>query len=133
MRIAYLSTFPPRQCGIATFNENLSKAIQKNLKAKQLYEEEFAVALNDSDDKNDYEYSSKVKYIIRQENKEDYTGAAQMINESDADICILQHEFGIYGGHSGVYILSLLHQLEKPVVSVFHTILKEPSFLQKII
>jgi glycosyltransferase involved in cell wall biosynthesis len=133
MRIAYISTFPPRQCGIATFNENLIRAIQKNLKAKQLFEGEFAIAVNDSDDKNDYEYNSKVKYVIRQENREDYEGAAQMINNSDADICIMQHEFGIYGGQSGVYILSLLHKLEKPVVSIFHTVLKEPSFLQKII
>src|ERR1044071_6297075 len=102
MRIAYISTFPPRQCGIATFNENLSQSIQKNLKAKQLFEGDFAIALNDSDDKNDYEYNSKVKYVIRQENREDYEEAAQTINDSNADLCILQHEFGIYGGQSGL-------------------------------
>src|SRR5215470_4273655 len=100
MRIVYISTFPPRQCGIATFNENLIRAIQKNLKTRQLYEEELAIAVNDSDDKNDYEYSSKVKYVIRQESQSDYMEAAQLINESNADVCMLQHEFGIYGGDS---------------------------------
>jgi glycosyltransferase involved in cell wall biosynthesis len=46
---------------------------------------------------------------------------------------VLQHEFGIFGGQSGIYILPLLHRVEKPVVTVLHTILKEPTFIQKII
>ncbi len=117
MRIVYISTYPPRQCGIATFNDNLIRAIQKNLNAKS-FREEFAIALNDADERDTYEYPPNVKFVIRQEKQEDYIEAARMINESDADICIVQHEFGIYGGQSGIFILSLLHRLEKPVVTI---------------
>src|SRR5581483_55513 len=54
------------------------------------------------------------------------------INEH-ADVCIVQHEYGIYGGEHGVYILSLLNKLSIPVIATLHTILKEPSFLQRTI
>jgi glycosyltransferase involved in cell wall biosynthesis len=133
MRIAYLSTCLPRECGIATFNNNLIQAIQVNLRAKQIAGNDFIIALNDSDNRDEYEYPRNVKYIIRQQQQQDYLQAAELINNSDVDVCVMQHEFGIYGGQSGLYILSLVQQLEKPLVTVFHTILKEPSYLQKII
>jgi hypothetical protein len=55
------------------------------------------------------------------------------INTSSADVCILEHEFGIYGGESGIYILPLINRLEKPLISILHTILKDPSYVQRII
>src|SRR5436189_242218 len=133
MKIVYLSTFPPRECGIATFNLSLISGIQANLKKEGQFEQEFIVALNDSEDLDEYEYPQNVKFIIRQENEKDYLKAAELINNSSIDVCILQHEFGIFGGQSGIYILPLLHRVEKPVVTVLHTILKEPTFIQKII
>ena len=133
MRIVYLSTHLPRECGIATFNNSLIKGIETNLRKKHLYVQHSIVALNDSDDLDEYEYSDDVKYIIRQENEKDYIKAAQLINNSNTDVCVLQHEFGIFGGQSGIYILPLLHRLQKPVITVLHTVLKEPSFIQKII
>lgn len=71
--------------------------------------------------------------MIRQEHQKDYILAATYINNSDADVCLLEHEFGIFGGESGIYLLPLLHRLEKPLVTVLHTILREPSHTQKII
>jgi glycosyltransferase involved in cell wall biosynthesis len=133
MKIVYLSTFPPRECGIATFTQSLINGIQANFKKAGQLEQEFIVALNDSEDLDEYEYPQNVKFIIRQENEKDYLKAAELINNSSTDVCILQHEFGIFGGQSGIYILPLLHRLEKPVVTVLHTILKEPTFIQKII
>ena len=133
MRIVYLSTHLPRECGIATFNNSLIKGIEANLRKKHLYVQHSVVALNDSDDLHEYEYSQEVKFIIRQENERDYLKAAQLINNSNTDVCVLEHEFGIFGGQSGIYILPLLHRLEKPVVTVLHTVLKDPSFIQKII
>ena len=117
MRIAYLSTCLPRECGIATFNDNLIRAIQINLSSKQIRGEEFTIAVNDSDNRDEYEYTENVKFIIRQEKQEDYPRAAELINNSDADVCIMQHEFGIYGGQSGLYILSLVTQLKKPLLT----------------
>ncbi|MFA6277700.1 MAG: glycosyltransferase [Pedobacter sp.] len=133
MKIAYISTYPPRECGLATFNCNLIKAINANFDGETLVETSLVVALNHSDSKEEYTYPDEVKFVIRQNNQEDYLKAADFINKSDVDACILQHEFGIYGGESGIYVLPFLNQIEKPIVSILHTILNSPTFLQKAI
>jgi len=134
MRIAYISTYPPRECGIATFNHNLMTAISANFPERgTLAQGGFVVALNDSESFQEYEYPEEVKYVIRQNHQKDYIRAANYINTSNADVCILEHEFGIYGGESGIYILPLLNRLEKPLVSILHTVLKDPSYVQRII
>lgn len=134
MKIAYISTYPPRECGIATFNCNLVGAINANFpERKSPLNGGFVVALNDSENMQEYEYPEEVKYVIRQNHQKDYIRAANYINTSNADVCIMEHEFGIYGGESGIYILPLLNRLEKPLISVLHTILKDPSYVQRII
>jgi glycosyltransferase involved in cell wall biosynthesis len=134
MKIAYISTYPPRECGIATFNTNLKMAIGANFpNRKNLLEGGFVVALNDSESLQEYEYPADVKYVIRQNHQKDYIHAANYINTSNVDACILEHEFGIFGGESGIYILPLINRLEKPLISILHTILKEPSYVQRII
>jgi glycosyltransferase involved in cell wall biosynthesis len=134
MKFAYISTYPPRECGIATFNQNLLRAVHANYpERKKLLDGGFVVALNDSEEVQEYEYPEEVKYVIRQNHQKDYIRAANFINTSSADACIMEHEFGIYGGESGIYILPLIHRLEKPLISILHTILKEPSYVQRII
>jgi glycosyltransferase involved in cell wall biosynthesis len=134
MKVAYISTYPPRECGIATFNHNLMRAINANFPERgKLSHGGFVVALNDSENLQEYEYPDEVKYVIRQNHQKDYIRAANYINTSNADVCILEHEFGIYGGESGIYILPLLNRLEKPLISILHTILKDPSYVQRII
>lgn len=128
MKIAYISSYPPRECGIATFNNNLLKAIGFN--KESISGDSFVVAMNDSDSLSDYEYPKEVKYIIRQENQKDYIRAADYINTSVADACILEHEYGIYGGESGIYILPLIARLQKPLITILHTILKDPNYVQ---
>src|SRR5690606_9816341 len=91
------------------------------------------IALNDSEDLNQYEYPEEVKFIIRQKNQEDYLEAAGYINTSSIDACILQHEFGIYGGENGIFILPFLNAIDKPLISILHTVLKSPTFLQRSI
>ncbi len=134
MKIAYISTYPPRECGIATFNQNLMSAISANFPdRKTILQGGFVVALNDSENMQDLEYPAEVKYVIRQNHQKDYIRAANYINTSNVDVCIMEHEFGIYGGESGIYILPLLNRLEKPLISILHTILKDPSYVQRII
>ena len=70
---------------------------------------------------------------IRQNRQRDYITAARQINFSDADVCILEHEFGIFGGDDGVYILSLIHRLELPLIVTLHTVLNDPSYTQRSI
>lgn len=133
MKIAYISTYPPRECGLATFNQNLIKAINSNFLNKTPAQTSFVVALNNSENSHEYDYADEVSFVIRQNHQSDYTEAAKFINASNADACILQHEFGIYGGENGIYVLPFLNKLEKPLISILHTILKSPTFLQKVI
>ncbi len=134
MKIAYISTYPPRECGIATFNQNLMRAVNANFPERdELSNGGFVVAVNDSENLQEYEYPDEVKYVIRQNHQKDYIRAANFINTSDSDVCILEHEFGIFGGESGIYVLPLLNRLEKPLISILHTILRDPSYVQRII
>ncbi|WP_316737156.1 glycosyltransferase [Pedobacter aquatilis] len=131
MKIAYISTYPPRECGLATFNQNLVNALSLN----SAYEADksFIVAMNESDDLNEHQYPNEVKFVIRQQNQHDYLEAAKFINDSEVDACIIEHEFGIFGGNSGVFLLSLINNLKKPFITVLHTVLKEPNFMQQTI
>ncbi len=131
MKIAYISTYMPRPCGLATFNSNLKSAIEKNILTKN--EGSYVVAINDSENLDQYKYEKEVKYIIRQQHQKDYIQAANQINNSAADVCIMQHEFGIYGGDSGIYVLPLLKRIEKPLITILHTVLQDPSYIQKLI
>ncbi|MCG6191268.1 glycosyltransferase family 4 protein [Maribellus maritimus] len=131
MKIAYIATYPPRECGIGTFTNNLFKSMLTNKAPEEQNHEGFVVALNDND--LTYKYPEEVKAIIRQDHQEDYLKAVKYINLSGADVCILQHEFGIFGGQNGVYILPLLHRLEIPLIVTLHTILKAPSYNEKAV
>ena len=131
MKFAYIGTFPPRQCGIGTFTKNLLSSMIKHVDADGKKHEGIVVAINDLN--LNYEYPEVVKFTIRQEHQRDYIQAAKFINYSGSDICILEHEYGIYGGESGVYILPLLHRLEIPLMVTLHTVLKNPSYIEKAI
>ena len=130
MKIVYIGTYPPRKCGIGTFTMNLFNSMTTGTKSKEPVEG-CVVAMNDQS--QTYAYPEEVKFTIRQEHQRDYLEAVKFINISGADICILEHEFGIYGGKNGIYILSLLHRLEIPLVVTLHTILKSPSYSEKIV
>jgi len=131
MKLAFIGTYPPRECGIGTFTNNLFNAMLDKKSGTKLKHEGFVVAMNDNN--LTYEYPEEVKLTIRQQRQVDYLKAAEFINHSGADLCILEHEFGIFGGESGVYILPLLHRLEVPLVITLHTILKTPSYNEKAI
>jgi glycosyltransferase involved in cell wall biosynthesis len=131
MKLAFISTYPPRECGIGTFANNLYTSILTTDEGADPANDGFVIALSDNDIA--YEYPEEVKLTIRQEHQEDYLKAVKFINLSGADLCVVEHEFGIYGGQSGVYILPLLHRLEVPLIVTLHTILKTPSYNEKAI
>jgi len=131
MKIAYISTYPPRECGLATFNQNLVNALSLNPSYNP--QQSFVVAMNESENLDEHAYPKEVKFVIRQQNQQDYIDAANFINESDIDTVIIEHEFGIFGGNSGVFLLSLINRLKKPFITILHTVLKEPSFMQQTI
>ncbi len=131
MKIAYIGTYPPRECGIATFTRNLYGSMVENDNEGKDSVEGFIVAMNDHD--QTYDYPEEVKITIRQEHQRDYLAAVKFINLSGADLCILEHEFGIFGGQNGVYILPLLHRLEVPLIVTLHTVIKTPSYNEKAV
>ena len=131
MKIAYIGTYPPRECGIGTFTNNLFKSMLVNTESRKHGDEGFVIALNDHD--LTYNYPEEVKLTIRQEHQEDYLKAVKFINLSSAEICILEHEFGIFGGQNGVYVLPLLNRLEIPLIVTLHTIIKTPSYNEKAV
>lgn len=128
MKLAYIGTYPPRECGIGTFTQNLAHAMLDNGEGVK---EIMVFAMNDHNQK--YLYPPEVKLSINQEQQTDYLEAVNYINLSGADACILEHEFGIFGGQSGVYILPLLHRLNIPLITTLHTILETPSYNEKAI
>ncbi|OQX82479.1 MAG: hypothetical protein B6D64_00055 [Bacteroidetes bacterium 4484_276] len=129
MKIICIGNYPPRKCGIATFTENLLNAISLagNLQDKEIEIE--VIAMNEND--KEYGYPSIVSKTIHDHNKEEYHTISHYINSSGADICLVQHEYGIYGGTAGLLLLPLLRDIEIPIISTFHTVLQKPGFHQK--
>jgi glycosyltransferase involved in cell wall biosynthesis len=130
LNIAFVSTYPPRECGIATFTSDLIGAISSfyglDLKINSKIE---IIALTDLESR--YNYGNEVSFEIHAQNKPDYLRAAEFLNISDVDVISVQHEFGIYGGPDGRYLLSFLENLKKPVITTLHTILDKPTDSQK--
>lgn len=132
LKVAFVSTYPPRRCGIATYTADLTGNFRQiysegNHNNDQHYFE--VIALNNRP--QGYQYGREVSFHIRDQHREDYQRAADFINVSPVDVICLQHEFGIFGGDDGSYIIHLLRALKKPVVTTFHTILAEPTVGQQ--
>ncbi len=117
----YISSYVPRKCGIATYTKDLTTAI--NL--INPYSKAEIIALIRPDDKIDY--PAEVKFKINQFKIDSYIRAAQHINKSKADVVVLEHEFGLYGGEFGEYIIKLLELLNKPLIITTHTIPDDPG------
>lgn len=118
--IVYVGTFVPRECGIATFSNDLGTSIAQELGGRPYR----VVAITDR--AGGYDYPSEVTFEIRQNVIRDYARAAEYLNGSSAQVVSLQHEFGIFGGPAGKYLSVLLCHLKKPVITTVHTILENP-------
>ncbi|MGE5343652.1 MAG: glycosyltransferase family 4 protein [Candidatus Omnitrophota bacterium] len=129
IKIANIGNYVPRHCGIATFTRDITESMFDTAINRNIQGAGYVVAMNDPG--MTYDYPSIVTHTIRQNYQSDYLEAVKFINYSDVDICALQHEFGIYGGEDGIYILSLIRRLHKPFIATLHTVLKQPSYNQK--
>ena len=123
--VAFVGTYPPRRCGIATFTRDLAAGMS----AASARIRPLAVAV--TDEGGEYEYPDEVEYEIRQGTKGDYARAAELINYKDVRWLSLQHEYGIFGGDDGAYILDLLSALRVPALVTLHTVLDQPSESQR--
>ena len=122
--VGYLSTYPPRECGIANFTKDLIDAASKMGKLKSSI-----IAINEKG--AIYAYDRRVKQKIDRDNIEDYVKAAEYVNSSNIQLLVIQHEFGLYGGDYGDNIKLFLEKVKKPVITTLHTV--QPDFEQKAI
>jgi len=120
-RVAFIGNYLPRQCGIATFTTDLCEALADEYKGTA------CIALPVNDIEAGYEYPSRVRFELSEKDIESYRRAADFLNINNVDMVSLQHEYGIFGGKAGSYILEILRQLRMPVVTTLHTILKDPN------
>ncbi len=120
LRVGFVSTYPPRECGIASYTRNLSLALLMRGHVR----ENVVVAINEEGGNL---YSDKnVRGTIDQHDRESYLAAAKFLNDSNVSITSVQHEYGIFGGEWGEYVLDLYSNLEKPIVTTFHTVMAKP-------
>lgn len=120
-RFCFVSTFPPRKCGLATFTEDLAEAMA----ALRLGPAPWVVAVTKK--KEPLAYDRRVRLEIEQENRASYAAAASWLNAAPVETVMIEHEYGIFGGDFGSYILTLLEQLTKPALVTLHTVVPEPE------
>lgn len=126
-RIALIGNAPPRLCGIATFTRDVRAALLTAFP-------DIALDLYAMDDPgSSHCYGPEVICAIRQDEIGDYRVAAQRINDSGADVVLVQHEYGIFGGPSGAHVVKLLDRIEAPVVVTLHTVLEHPTADQRVV
>ena len=120
-RIAFIGNHLPRRCGIATFTNDLHRAV--SMARSDL--ETGVVAMTDPG--GAYDYPQAVHLAIQDENIDEYVDGAAFLNNAGFDVVSLQHEYGIFGGPAGGNITELLSRLEMPVVTTLHTVLAKPT------
>ena len=120
-KIAFIGNYLPRRCGIATFTFDLAETMAAEFPGIEC----ITVAVNDTP--AGYDYPDRVRFTIQQDDLDSYRSAAQFLNLHNVDLVCLQHEFGIFGGPAGSHILTLLHDLNIPIVTTLHTVLTNPT------
>ena len=120
--IIFLTSFPPRECGIATYSQDLIKAIKN--KFQRTFNIKICAVENDAD-KNTY--SNDVKYILNTDCVESFSELSKRINEnSNIKMLLIQHEFGFYKNNQPEFI-KFIYSINKPIIVAFHTVLPNPN------
>lgn len=122
LSVAYLSTYVPKKCGLATYTHHLRSHIRA-VAGGRIRDQVVAVI---GPEESSACYGPGIG-TLRREAVQDYEDWARRINDSDADLVLLQHEFGIFGGEAGSHILRFARALEKPLVTTLHTVFRNPG------
>lgn len=119
LRALFMSSYVPRECGIATFTEDVLRAVEAHgVHCK--------VAAMNRPGQN-FAYDSRVVSTVQEDRLSDYLQLAHTINRGGFDVLSVQHEFGIYGGEECEHLAEFVDAVKIPVVTTFHTILRQPS------
>ncbi len=133
-RIAYLSTYLPRECGLSTFAHDLSSPID----TLGVFAHPTIIAVHNPEIYAG-SYAQEVRFLLLERERASYARAATFVNQSDIALVCLQHEYGIFGTNSppstwdGAYILDFLRRVKKPVVATLHTVLERPNAKQRAV
>ncbi len=120
MRTAIVSTYPPRSCGIGTFAADVRATL---LGVADIERVDVVAVLNEPSRPQRRALLSTIGQAVRG----DYIRTARMLGRLDVDVVLLQHEYGIFGGRDGEYVLSFAEELTQPLVVTLHTVLSEPT------
>ncbi len=120
--ILFITSYPPRECGIATYSQDLIKALNKK------FNHSFNISICALESENEqHVYQDEIKYVLNTDVAESFSGLAKIIHENDAvQMILVQHEFGFFQKKETGF-LQFLKGLGKPVIMVFHTVLPYPD------
>lgn len=125
-KIICITTFPPRECGIATFSDDLIRAIETK------FGHSFAIKVCAlASQSEQHVYNSTVTYILDTSKADDFQSMAQKINvDPEIELVLIQHEFGLFAEHKDEF-LEFTYSIRKPIIIVLHTVLPNPLQIQK--
>ncbi|AXB58318.1 glycosyltransferase [Flavobacterium fluviale] len=119
-KIVFLSTFPPTQCGIATYTQDTIKGIT------DVYGKSITCEICELVDAPKEKPTQA--FTLNTKNREEYTTVAEEINNDEAvKLVHIQHEFGLFSGNYGDYLLDFLNVIKKPVTYTFHSVIPNPN------
>jgi glycosyltransferase involved in cell wall biosynthesis len=119
-RTLFLGSFPPRECGIATFTKDVVESFDAAFGTAS------SVVAIDEPGGETRSYPKRVIARLTQDDPGSYRSVARAINAHPAELLDIQHEYGLFGGQDGSWVLDLLQHVRKPVVVSLHTVLPEP-------
>ena len=120
-RVLFLGSYPPRECGIATFTKDMVDAYDR------AFGDSTPVIAIDEPGAEVRRYPPEVVARIAEQDRASYTAAAEFVNSYPVELVNIQHEYGLFGGERGEWLVDFLRAVEKPAVLTLHTVLPEPD------
>jgi glycosyltransferase involved in cell wall biosynthesis len=117
----FLGSFPPRECGIATFMKDVVDSYDAAFNTTS------AVIAIDEPGSEGRAYPNQVVARLDQNDRDSYRSIAHFVDAYPCDALNIQHEYGLFGGDDGAWVVELIENVRKPVITSLHTVLPEPS------
>lgn len=120
-RTLFMGSFPPRECGIATFTKDVVDSFDSAFGTKS------EIIAIDEPGGDVRKYGPEVVARLQQDDRNSYADVAAIVNAHPGEVLNIQHEYGLFGGERGEWLVDLLGRIEKPVAMTMHTVLPEPD------